>query len=49
MAKEKISRKTYDTMRSCLSKKKNTKINLDDYEAYEPVSHHSNNNEYMNI
>lgn len=47
MAKEKISRETYDTMRSSLLKKKNAKINLDDYEVDEPVSHHSNNNEDM--
>ena len=45
MAKEKISRTEYDTMRSYLSKKKDAKINLDDYEVYEPVSHHSNDNE----
>lgn len=47
MAKEKISRKEYDVMRSYLSKKKNAKVNLDDYEADEPVSHHSSNNEDM--
>lgn len=47
MAKEKINRTDYDTMRSYLLKKKNPKINLDDYEVYEPVSHHSNNNEDM--
>lgn len=47
MAKEKINRGDFDTMRSYLSKKKNTKINLDDYEVYEPVSHNSNDNEDM--
>jgi DNA-directed RNA polymerase subunit L len=47
MAKEKISRKEYDVMRSYLSKKKNAKVNLDDYEVDEPVSHHSNDNEDM--
>ena len=47
MAKEKINRTDYDTMRSYLLKKKNPKINLDDYEVYEPVSRHSNNNEDM--
>lgn len=47
MAKEKISRTKYDEMRSHLLKKKDAKVNLNDYEIDEPVSHHSNDNEDM--
>lgn len=41
MAKEKISRETYDTMRSYLLKKKDAKINLDDYEVNDSKKTHS--------